>query len=158
MIAQLLEPGSVDLVTVHRHNGNIDGITALYQQEDYFQSKKQMQNRVLCLLAGKAATELCHGVTDTGAGSDLRRAFRIVDRMVGEYCSFGFDKCKYTDMQSEALLARREQQAASEMDRYYAQVKQMLAENRCKLEALMLRLQKEKILLGDQIQEIVGSV
>jgi hypothetical protein len=60
-------------------------------------------------------------------------------------------------MQSETLLARREQQAASEMDRYYAQVKQMLAENRCKLNVLMLRLQKEKILLGDRIQEIVGS-
>ena len=112
----------------------------------------------MCLLAGKAATELCHGVTDAGAGSDLRRAFRIVDRMVGEYCSFGFDKCKYTDMQSEALLARREQQAASEMDRYYVQVKQMLVENRRKLDVLMLRLQKEKIRLGDQIQEIVGSV
>ena len=157
LVAQLLEPGSVDLVTVHRHNGNVDGITALYQQEDYFQSKKQMENRVLCLLAGKAATELRYGMTDTGAGSDLRRAFRIVDRMVGEYCSFGFDKCKYTDMQSEALVARREQQVASEMDRYYAQVKQVLAENWRKLEVLMLRLQKEKILLGDQIQEIVGS-
>lgn len=157
LIAQLLEPGSVDLVSVHRHHGNIDGITALHQQEDYFQSKKQMENRVLCLLAGKAATELCYGMTDTGAGSDLRRAFRIVDRMVGEYCSFGFDTCKYTDMQSETLLARREQQVSSEMDRYYAQVKQMLAENRCKLNVLMLWLQKEKILLGDRIQEIVGS-
>jgi cell division protease FtsH len=158
LIAQLLEPGSVDLVCVHRHHGNIDGITALHQQDDYFQSKKQMENRVLCLLAGKAATELCYGITDTGAGSDLRRAFRIVDRFVGEYCSFGFDKCKYTDMQSDALLSRREQQAAAEMDRYYARVKRLLVENRSKLDVLMLRLQKEKILLGDQIREIVGSV
>lgn len=157
LIAQLLEPGSVDLVTVHRHHGNVDGITALYQQEDYFQSKKQMENRVLCLLAGKAATELCYGTVDTGTGSDLRRAFRIVDRMVGEYCSFGFDKCKYADTQSEALLVRREQQTASEMDRYYVQVKQLLAENRSKLDALVRRLLEEKILLGDQIQEIVGS-
>lgn len=155
LIAHLLEPGSVDLVSVHRHNGNIDGITALHQKNDYFQSKKQMENRVLCLLAGKAATELLYGITDTGAENDLRRAFRIVARFVEDYCSYGFDKTKIADTQSDALLSRREQQVASEMDRYYAQVKQMLAENQTSLTALTQQLMEKQTLLGDQIQEIL---
>lgn len=157
VISHLLEPGSVDLVSVYRHNGNIEGITSQYQAENYFQSKKLMENRVLCLLAGKAATELCYGVTDTGSSNDLWRAYRIVERFVGDYCSYGFDKLKFQDTQSNDLLSRREQQVASELDRYYSQAKQMLAENRRFLDTLTAKLVKDKTLLAEDILEIQQS-
>lgn len=154
VISQLLEPGSVDLVSVCRHKGEVGGITSQYQARDYFQSKKRMENRVLCLLAGKAATELCYGVTDTGTTEDMRRAFDIVLRFVDDYCSYGFDKFVFRERSSNDLLSRREQQVASELDRYYTQVKQMLAENRRFLDALTARLIAEKTLLAEQIAEV----
>lgn len=116
-----------------------------------------MENRVLCLLAGKAATELCYGVTDTGSSNDLWRAYRIVERFVGDYCSYGFDKLKFQDTQANDLLSRREQQVASELDRYYSQAKQMLAENRRFLDALTAKLVKDKTLLAEDILEIQQS-
>jgi cell division protease FtsH len=154
VISQLLEPGSVDLVSVCRHKGEVGGITSQYQARNYFQSKKLMENRVLCLLAGKAATELCYGVTDTGTTEDMQRAFDIVLRFVDDYCSYGFDKFVFRERSSNDLLSRREQQVASELDRYYAQVKQMLAENRRFLDALTARLIAEKTLLAEQIAEV----
>jgi len=156
LVAELLEPGSVDLVTVLRHNSDNCGVTSLHRDSRYFHTKKLMEIRVMCLLAGKAATEICYGATDTGTISDLRRAFDIVHRFVDDYCSFGFDRFVYTDTVSEDLLARRDAQVASELDRYYQQVRQLLVENRQKLDALTARLTAEKTLLAPQIRQILN--
>lgn len=155
LIAELLEPDSVDLVTVLNHDSDAAGITALYRDEGYFHSKRLMEIRVMCLLAGKAATEICYGTVDTGTISDLRRAFDIVHRFVDDYCSYGFDKFVYTQNPSNDVRARRDAQVATEMDRYYAQTRQLLTENRGKLEALTAHLAEEKTLLGDQVQAII---
>jgi ATP-dependent Zn protease len=40
--------------------------------------------------------------------------------------------------------------------RYYGRVKQLLTENRDKLDALTAKLVEEKTLLGDQVQQILN--
>lgn len=157
IIAELLEPGSVDMVSVRSHGGEIGGITSLYQDENYFHSKKHMENRVMCLLAGKAATEICYGVTDTGTISDLRRAFDIVLRFVDDYCTYGFDHFVFTHEPSNDLLSRREHQVSTEMHRYYGAVRQLLVEKRDVLDKLVAKLLEEKTLLNDQIQAIIAA-
>lgn len=155
LIAELLEPDSVDLVSVLTCHSDTAGVTSLHRDEQYFHSKHLMEVRVMCLLAGKAATEICHGTTDTGCISDLRRAFRIVHRFVDDYCSFGFDRFVFDERPSNEVLARRDAQVASELDRYYQKTRQLLVENRSKLDALIKKLLEEKTLLGEQIQEIL---
>jgi cell division protease FtsH len=108
------------------------------------------------LLAGKAATEICYGIVDPGVGSDLRRAFAIVARFVDNYCSFGFDQFVFAGETSDGLLDRRDTRVATELERYYAQVKKLLMANKDRLVALTDRLVKEKTLLGDQLQEILN--
>lgn len=156
LVAELLEPDSVDLVSVLPHNSDTAGITALHKDEMYLFSKKRMENRVMSVLAGKAATEICYGVVDPGVISDLRIAFNIAHRFVDDYCSHGFDKFVFDQTPSMDVLARRDAQVAAELDRYYAQVKQMLVENRDKLDVLIAKLLEEKTLLGDQVQEILN--
>lgn len=156
LAAELLEPDSVDLVTVLNHDSQAAGITSLHRDEGYFHSKRLMEIRVMVLLAGKAATEICHGTVDTGTISDMRRAFDIVHRFVDDYCSYGFDKFVFARDPSNDTLARRDAQVATEMERYYAQVKQLLVENRDKLETLTARLVEEKTLMGDVVQEIIS--
>lgn len=157
LVAELLEPDSVDLVSVLTHDSQTEGVTALHMDESYFHSKRLMEIRVMCLLGGKAATEICYGTVDTGTISDLRRAFDIVHRFVDDYCSYGFDKFVYTQQTSNDVCARRDAQVAGEMERYYAQTRQLLIENRSKLETLTACLVKEKTLLGNQVQEIMKS-
>ena len=109
----------------------------------------------MCLLAGKAATEVCYGDVDPGTISDLRRAFDIVHRFVDDYCTSGFDKFVYTNVVSPDLLSRRDAMVATEMDRYYAQARQLIIRNRAKLDTIIARLLEEKTLMGDEIQEIL---
>ena len=157
LVAELLEPGSVDLVTILTHDSQTAGITSLHRDEDYFRSKELMEVRVMCLLGGKAATEICHGAVDTGTIVDLRRAFDIVHRFVDDYCAYGFDKFVYSQTVSQDLLGRRDSLVAAEMERYYARTRKLLIDNRDKLDMMTHRLLQEKTLLGDQIQAIAHS-
>jgi cell division protease FtsH len=157
LMSELLEPNSVNLVTVLAHDSNITGLTSYHRDDNYFFSKALMEKRVMCLLAGKAATEVCYGVVDTGSSSDLRRVFDIVRRFVSDYCSYGFEKFAYERTPSNGVLDRRDAQVATEVAHYYDKVRQLLVENRDKLEALADRLLEEKTLLGFQVQKILKS-
>ena len=107
------------------------------------------------LLAGKAATEICFGVVDTGASNDLRRAFIIAERFVDDFCACGFEQYVYAEEVSDGLLERRDSRVAAEMARYYTETRQLLMDHKDKLEALTAKLMEEKTLLGSQIQEIL---
>jgi cell division protease FtsH len=155
LVAELLEPGSVNLVTALNHDSFAGGVASVHKNECYFYSKEMMENRVMYILAGKAATEICYGVVDTGANSDLHRAFDIVHRFVDHYCSFGFSQFVFDQMSSNEVLDRRDSRVAAEMEHYYAQTKQLIVENRDKLDKLIARLIEEKTLLGDQVQTII---
>ena len=91
VIAELLNPGSVNLVSICRHTGTTKGAISLKKPDDFNLSKKQMENRVIELLGGKAATEIIHGVVDTGCAEDLDKAYIQITRFVKRLCTYGFD-------------------------------------------------------------------
>ena len=155
LVAELLESGSVNLVTVLNHDSFTGGVASVHKNECYFYSKEMMENRVMYILAGKAATEICYGVVDTGANSDLHRAFDIVHRFVDHYCSYGFGQFVIDRQCSNEVLDRRDSRIAAEMERYYAETKKLLLENKNKLDKLIARLVEDKTLLGEQVQEII---
>ena len=78
-------------------------------------------------------------------------AYRFVD----DYCSYGFGQFIFDSCVSNEALDRRDSRVASEMDRFYTKTKQLLIENKSKLDNLITRLVAEKTLLGDQVQEII---
>lgn len=155
LVAELLQPDSVNLVTVLNHDSYAAGIISLHRDEGYFHHKKMMENRVMCLLAGKAAIEICYGTVDPGANEDLKRAFDIVHRFVDDYCSYGFGQFVFDANSSNEVLDRRDSRVAAEMEHYYAQTKRLIIDNRAKLDKLTSRLIEEKTLMGDQVQEII---
>lgn len=155
LVAELLDPDSVNLVTVLSHDSETAGVTSIYKDESYLLSGKKIENRIMTLLAGKAATEICYGLVDTGVALDMRRTFDIVRRLVDSYCAYGFDQFVFTRDHSDEALNRRDSRIAAEVAHYYARTRQLLVENREKLDLLIARLMEEKTLLGDQVQEIL---
>ena len=109
----------------------------------------------MCLLAGKAAIEICYGTVDPGANEDLKRAFDIVHCFVDHYCSYGFSQFVFDQMASNEVLDRRDSRVAADMEHYYAQTKELIVTNRAKLDKLVACLVEEKTLFGDQVQEII---
>ena len=153
VIAEILESGSVDLVSVRKNTGAVGGFTAYHNPDDYWISKTHMENRVIAILGGKAATELIFGEADTGANNDLHRAFDIVQRFADNYCSYGFGYWEGRDSSSDRLL-RREDRITADMETYYARARKILIDNKAFLEALAKRLQEKDTLVSSEIKEI----
>lgn len=151
--AEILEADSVDLVSVRNNTGDAGGITCFHLVDDYWLSKTHMENRVVAILAGKAATEIVFGEADTGVTDDLRRAFDIVARFADNYCAYGFGYWRYGNI-STTLRARTEELVAVDMERYYAQAKKLLIENRAFLDGIAKRLQEKDTLIYSEIKEI----
>lgn len=156
VVAEVLEPESVNIVSVCTHDSRAGGITSLYQPKEYFTSKHYMENRVRCLLAGKAATEVKYGEVDVGANSDLHRAFDIVERFVDDYCSTSFDRW---ERQNGSCVAaeRKEMQTYSEMERYYAEARKILIKNREFLDKLAAALVEKKTIIARDIKAIKAT-
>ena len=157
LLSELLNPGSVNFVSISAHTRGTCGLTVTTKPEEYFFSKRQMENRVIAILGGKAASEVVFGEVDTGANSDLHRAFDIVERFVDHYCSYGFDKWEQSRSSSNDLLSRRENQMAADVQRYYEQAKTLIRENRAKLDAVAAALVQQKTLLGGQLRRLFAQ-
>lgn len=155
VVSEILEESSVDLVTVRKNTGKVGGLTCYHLADDYWISKTHMENYVIAILAGKAATEIVFGEADTGANSDLQGAFDIVRRFTDVYCAYGFgfgiDMNKY---KSEAMNTRKEERIAADMERYYMQSKKILIENRAFLDGIAKKLQEKDTLVNSEIKEI----
>lgn len=75
----------VHQITIIPH-GMAGGMTIHLPQEDtFFESKKELAERIVVLLGGRVAEELVLGDISTGAGNDLQRASSIARNMVTRY-------------------------------------------------------------------------
>lgn len=154
LVAEVLEPESVTLATIDKHMGDgTGGFVSFQNDENYFESKHFMENRIRECLAGRAATEVVFGTTDLGTRSDLIRAFSILRRFVDNYCDFGFDFWQGLDS-SEDLSKRKTLLMRTEMDRYYLQTKRIIVENREFLDKLTDSLMEKKVLVSRDIRNI----
>ena len=157
VIAEVLEPGSVNFVSVRSHGGSAGGFTNYYQPEEYWIKKQYMENRVVVVLGGKAATETVFGETDVGANSDLHRAFDIVERFVDDYCSNGFDRWIQNHNPSQGLLERQSSQISFEMENFYKKAKKILIDNREFLDKLAQALMNKDVLTSVEIEAIKAT-
>ena len=90
VVAMAFNSDSVGLVSIRPSKSNARGVVQMLQDEDCFGSYEKMHQRVLALLAGRAAVELKFGRIDVGATSDLDYATSIVQRFVSAYGASGF--------------------------------------------------------------------
>lgn len=157
VISELFDPGTVSLVSVKKNHGNIGGFATTSLPKGYWYSKKKMEERVVSLLGGKAATELIFGIVDTGAKSDIRRSFNIVERFVDDYCSNGFDRWSQCPDVSNDLLSRKEMMMSAEMERLYKQAKTMLLENRECLCVVANALIADKVITKNRLRKMIDD-
>ena len=159
IVSEVLSPNSVHLVTIRKHIGDIGGFTFLNREEDYWIDINQMKQRVMSLLGGRVATELVYGRVDTGTGNDLERAEKVLQRWAMDYGAFGFNKVfhSYIDRPGGALQDRIDLAVANEMEKLYADVKQIVATNMDFLKAVANALIEKETLTAKDISEIKKS-
>lgn len=153
VVAEVLEPGSVSLVSVCRYSGAVEGITKIQKSEGYSLSKELQEHAVMHGLGGKAATEVVYGEADMGCNADLHKVFDMVEEFVDNSCTYGFETFE-TCSSSQFLLEKKDRLVASEVDRLYKQAKKIIVENRTFLDAVVSALIEKETITYRDLQEI----
>ena len=157
VISEILDPGSVTLVSVCGYSGSVHGITKIHKPEGYGLSKTFIENDIISTLGGKAATEMVYGIADMGCNSDMNNVFGMVEGLVNYRCSLGFET--YASPESSSyLLEQRDRLVASEVNRYYQIAKRIIVENRTFIDAVTKALLDHKTVTMREMQEIKNSV
>jgi len=153
VVAEVLEPGSVNLVSIVNYYGNKGGLTSQTNDDNYWYRLDKMENRVVVLLAGKAATELSLNIIDTGVSSDIDRAKIILSRIQNDYGVNNFINIE--DSSSEAIKNRIEIWKEIKINEYYREAKNILFNNKDKLEMIVKELINKKTITRKDINKIM---
>ena len=154
LVAEMLDKGSVDLVSVGNYFSNKGGITAISNPDNYWNNLSSMENRVRVLLAGKAATELYLKTTDLGVSSDLERAQRLITRIIEVYAENNFNYWAVAGKRSEQKLVQFENDAAQKFESFYFDTKKILLEHRDEYLKIVDLLKNKKLITQKELQPI----
>ena len=153
LVAEILEPGSVNLVSVANYFGGKGGLTSHTNDENYWVDFDKMANRVLVLLAGKAATEAIYNKYDVGCSSDLNRARRLLSRFYEDFGIVGFRETRRES--GPKALDYKDEWVADQMMKYYNRTRELIFNNRDKLDKLAGCLISNKTIIRKEIKQIL---
>ncbi len=152
VIGEVLDPGSITLVSAYAREWERGGFTHCWKAEDV-RPLERAERDIIQALGGAAATEQLFGSFDAGCARDLDQAFNVVWNLVTNNCTCGFHlHCNGRD--SEELKAKQEQAVAAEVERYYRKAKDILAQNKDLLEGIAQGLLQKGVLTAVDIAEI----
>ncbi|WP_290493192.1 ATP-dependent zinc metalloprotease FtsH [Alcanivorax sp.] len=156
--------------------GRALGVTMYLPEEDkYSQSKRGLESSICSLFGGRIAEEMTlgfDGVT-TGASNDIERATKLARAMVTKWgLSEKMGPLAYEEEEGEVFLGKQvgqrkhmSEQTAEEIDREvraiidgcYGRAKQILEDNRDKLDLMADALMQYETIDASQIDDIMGG-
>ena len=156
--------------------GRALGVTMFLPEEDrYSLSKRALISQVCSLFGGRIAEEMTlgfDGVT-TGASNDIMRATQIAKNMVTKWGLSELGPLMYAEEEGEVFLGRSaggqhssvsaqtaqliDQEVRSIIDHCYATAKQILVDNRDKLDMMAEALMKFETIDAEQIDDIMAG-
>ena len=158
--------------------GRALGVTMFLPEEDrYSLSKRALTSQICSLFGGRIAEEMTlgfDGVT-TGASNDIMRATQLAKNMVTKWgLSEKLGPLMYAEEEGEVFLGRSmgsnqsnvsadtakliDQEIRSIIDGCYATAKQLLQDNRDKLDAMAEALMKYETIDAEQIEDIMNGL
>ena len=143
--------------------GRALGVThSLPERERHTQTKEEMIAVIMVCLGGRVAEEMVFNVIGTGASNDFEKATEIARKMV---CSYGMSeglglvvyKQQYSEYQySQKTAERIDAEVQLLLEQSYQKVKDLLSQNRDKLDKLANLLFDKETLFASEIYQLLG--
>src|SRR5882762_4650690 len=158
---------------VQRGFGALGYTMQLPLEDRYLMQRKDLLNQLAVLLGGRTAEEIALGEISTGAQNDLQRATDIARAMVTEFGmsdsigAINYDgnkRARFLDLpipQERGLYGEETaQKIDAEIKRILTEAhesaRQILTDNRAKLEAVTSRLLEIEVMEGAQLRQLLG--
>lgn len=150
--AEVLNPGSVVLVTV---KGTGKGFTLCYNKSHAVSGQQEMEQDIMCALAGRCETELRYGDVDMGAENDLHRSHCRAEHFIKYLAGAGFGATEFGCMDefSDEHKRRQEKSCQAILDRLHGSVRELLITYQDFVQETAERLMKEPYLTEDYFRQ-----
>ena len=164
LITKLLKLHTVYKVSIIPR-GMALGVTHVVPEDNEVSMSKQKAKDFICMLmAGRAAEEVIYSEFTTGASDDIRRATDIARRMVTEW---GFSEdfgpmnlaapangMEHSNISADTLQ-KVDLEVRSLLSACYKKTRDLLQENKGKLEAITKLLIEKETITGDEILQLI---
>ncbi|WP_373213450.1 ATP-dependent zinc metalloprotease FtsH [Ruminococcus sp. 5_1_39BFAA] len=159
----------VQKITIIPRTSGALGYTMQVEQGDkYLLTKREIENKIATYTGGRAAEELVFGEITTGASNDIEQATKLARAMIARYgMSEDFDMVAMETVSNEYLGGDTSLACSQETQRdidkkvvelvraQHEKAKQILAENRGKLDELAQFLYERETITGEEFMEIL---
>ena len=138
--------------------------------DKYLLTKQEMENKIATYTGGRAAEEVIFGEITTGASNDIEQATKLARAMVTRYgMSEQFDMVAMETVNSQYLgddtslscsadtQKEIDQKVIELIKRQHKKAKQILTENRQKLEELAQFLYEKETITGEEFMSILNA-
>jgi len=159
------------ITIVPRTMGALGYVMYVPEEETYLMSKKELEERLVSTLGGRAAEELVFGDVTTGAQNDIEQATNIAKSMVTMYgMSESFGLMGLARVENQYLSSRTvmdcSDQTAAQVDKEverilkeaYQTALQLLRENRMVLDQIADFLINRETITGKEFMQILRKV
>lgn len=128
--------------------------------DTYLLTETELEERILVLLAGRAAEKLVLGEISTGAENDLIRATQMARRMVGHFGMSASGSLLHLGDQLATpgeTQAAADQEASRRLSKLHERAMQMLKEHRAQLERVTEKLLEQDSLSAEEFRALVSE-
>lgn len=161
----------VQKITIIPRTSEALGYTMQVEQTDkYLLSKEEIENKIATLTAGRAAEEIAFGSITTGASNDIEQATKLARAMITRYgMTEEFDMVAMETVNNQYLggdtsLAcsadtqkQIDKKVVELVKREHEKARQLLSENRQKLDELAKFLYEKETITGDEFMKILNG-
>ena len=155
LASKLITNDSVSAVTIMQSTSGAGGVTFRSQEDASLKSKKDLQNLIKVMYAGRAAEELYLGDADditTGASQDIKQATQIIKEYIGIYGMGDNGMIDLTQLTNQFNIIEEASELATSL---YRETKEFLEAHREKLDLLARALLEKETLNEVEIDVIL---
>ena len=159
------------ITIIPRTSGALGYTMQVDEGNHYLMNKAELQNKIATLTGGRAAEEVAFNSITTGASNDIEQATKMARAMITRYgMTDDFDMVALETVNNaylggDASLACSERTAATVDDKVvevvkqqHEKAKQMLIENRGKLDEIAKYLYEKETITGEEFMRILTAV
>ena len=158
------------ITIIPRTSGALGYTMQVSEGDSYLMSKEELENKIATYTGGRAAEEIVFDSISTGASNDIEQATKIARAMITQYgMSEDFGMVAMETVTNQYLGGDTSLACSSETQReidkqvvelvktQHEKARQILVDNRDKLDKLAEYLYEEETITGDKFMEILDS-
>ena len=158
------------ITIIPRTSGALGYTMQVEQDNHYLMTKEEIENKIATYAGGRAAEEVALGSVSTGASNDIEQATKLARAMITRYgMSEEFDMValetvtnQYLGGDASLACSAETQTKVDELvvqlvKKQHEKARQMLLDNRDKLQELALYLYEKETITGDEFMTILNQ-